>query len=84
VLKQQAIDLAVDAWWSAFYLTQHRVRNALPPLRRCDQERREEGRRAFNLGRDIERQELGLPPKYSEYFIEGAAPVRLAERLVSF
>jgi hypothetical protein len=35
-----------------------------------------EGRRAArsNLGRDIERQELGLPPKYSEYFIKEPPP----------
>jgi hypothetical protein len=52
-----------------FYWTRYSVWHGLPPVKRLDQERREEGRRAFELGRDIERQELGLPPKYSEYFI---------------
>jgi hypothetical protein len=65
-MRQQAIDRVVDACYS----TRRRIRLALPPMRRRDEERWEDHRRAFNAGRDCERRELGLPPKYSEYFIE--------------
>jgi hypothetical protein len=41
------------------------------------QEFREEPTRAFNRGRDIERQELRLPPKYSESSIEEPADLRV-------
>jgi hypothetical protein len=41
---------------------------------------REERIRAFDLGRDIERAELGLPPKYSEYFIEKPTDLRAVKR----
>jgi hypothetical protein len=42
---------------------------------------REERIRAFDLGRDIERAELGLPPKYSEYFIEKPTDLRAVKRI---
>jgi hypothetical protein len=61
----------VDAWWERL-LTQPDAAygHALAPLIPLDHERREEGRRAFNLGRDFERRELGLPPKFSDSLIE--------------
>ena len=53
-----------------------RAWHKLPPVQRRAQEWHGAERRAFALGRDIERQELGLPPKHSQHFIQPPADLR--------
>jgi hypothetical protein len=56
-MKQQAIDLLVDAWWSAFYGIGRR-----PPVVITTPKRQAEAERnAFHLGREAERYFRGGP-----------------------
>jgi len=46
----------MNAWWS------------LPPVRRSHEQERARGLRDTLIGRDLERMDLGLEPKHSDYF----------------